>query len=65
MAGQMRDEVRERTVTADGLVDLVVRNLLRLKPREELPSPPEAVQRRAEIAHLPSDYTRESINGNA
>lgn len=65
LAGQVRDEVRERTVTADGLVDLVVRNVLRLKPREELPPPPEAVQRRAETAHLPSDFIRERTNGNA
>lgn len=65
LASQVRDEVRERTVTADGLVDLVVRNLLRLKPREDLPAPPDVVQRRAETAHLPSDFTRERANGNA
>ena len=65
LASQVRDEVRERTVTADGLVDLVVRNVLRLKPREELPAPPAMVQRRAETAHLPSDFIRERTNGNA
>ena len=65
LAGQVRDEVRGRTATADGLVDVVVRNLLRLKPPEDLPLPPEAVQRRAETAHLSSDYTQTRGNGNA
>ena len=53
LASQVRDEIRERTVTADGLVDTVVRNLLRLKPREALAPPPPKVQRRAQSAHLP------------
>jgi hypothetical protein len=58
LAGQLRDEVRERTVTGDSLVDSVVRGILRLKPRDELPPPPENVQRRAESGRLPSDFIR-------
>ena len=46
LASQVRDEIRERTVTADSLVDTVVRNILRLKPREALAPPPPEVQRR-------------------
>ena len=65
LAGQLRDEVRERTVTGDSLVDAIVRGVLRLKPREELPPPPEDVQRRAESGRLTSDYVRERTNGAA
>lgn len=65
LAGQLRDEVRERTVTGDSLVDSIVRGLLRLKPREELPSPPEAVQRRAESGRLISDFVKGHENGAA
>jgi hypothetical protein len=64
LASQVRDEIRERTVTADSLVDTIVRNLLRLKPREELPPPPLDVQRRAQAAHLPADYHDEPRNGH-
>ena len=65
LAGQLRDEVRERTVTGDSLVDSVVRSILRLKPREELPPPPEDVQRRAESGRLTSDFIRGRNNGAA
>lgn len=65
LAGQLRDEVRERTVTGDSLVDSIVRGILRLKPREELLPPPEDVQRRAESGRLTSDYVRERNNGAA
>ncbi len=64
LAGQVRDEVRERTVTGDSMVDTIVRSLLRLKPRDELPPPSEAVQERAEMARLPADYIRENTNGD-
>jgi hypothetical protein len=64
LAAEGRDEVRERTVTADSVLDLIVRNVLRLKPQDELPVPPEAVRRRAEYGRLPSDYIREYTNGN-
>lgn len=65
LAGQLRDEVRERTVTGDSLVDAIVRSVLRLKPRDELPPPPEDVQRRAESGRLTSDYIRERTDGAA
>jgi hypothetical protein len=65
LAGQLRDEVRERTVTGDSLVDSIVRGILRLKPREELPPPPEQVQRRAESGRLTSDFVRGRDNGAA
>jgi hypothetical protein len=57
LANQVREEVRERTVTADSLVDIIVRNILRLPPREEMPPPPPDVSRRADSARLPSDFT--------
>jgi hypothetical protein len=63
LASQVRDEIRERTVTADGLVDAVVRNILRLKPREALAPPPLAVQRRAQSARLPEDDQDGHQNG--
>lgn len=65
LAGQMRDEVRERTVTGDSVVDAIVRSILRLKPREELPPPDEAIQRRAEAGRLPSDFVKGRNNGAA
>lgn len=65
LASQLRDEVRERTVTGDSLVDAVVRSLLRLKPREELPPPSDQVQRRAESGRLTSDFVRGRENGAA
>lgn len=58
LAGQMMDEVRERTVTADSVTEMLVRNILRRRSRSELPPPPEQVQRRAEATVLPSDYIR-------
>lgn len=64
LAGQVRDEVRERTVTADSVVDMVVRNLFRLRPREDLPEPVDRVQRRAEHGRLPSDYVEDRRNGS-
>jgi len=65
LAGQMRDEMRERTVTGDSVVDAIVRSILRLKPREELPPPPAEVQRRAESGKLASDFVKGRTNGNA
>ncbi len=62
LAAEMRDEVRERTVTGDSVVDMVVRHLLRLTPADELPSPSEPVKRRAEYGRLPEDYIRKYPN---
>jgi hypothetical protein len=65
LAGDVRDEVRERTVTGDSLAEMIVRGVLRRKPREELPPPPEPAQRRAKTHRLPSDYTQTGENGGA
>jgi hypothetical protein len=56
LAGEVLDEVRERTVTADALVEGVVRRVLRRKPREELDPPPNVVRRQA--LHLRRRKTR-------
>jgi len=45
VASDMRDEVRERTVTADNLMEGLVRRILHRTPRAELPGPPPEVQR--------------------
>ncbi len=65
IAGQVMDEVRERTVTADSVAETLVRSILRKKARTELESPPDAVQRRAVVGVLPSDYvqTKERHDG--
>lgn len=64
MAGEVRDELRERTVTADSIADTIVRKFLRRTPLDELPPPPEDVRRRAEYGRLPSDYIREHTYGS-
>ena len=64
LAGQMLDEVRERTVTADSLAEMMVRNLLRKKPRAEIEEPPENVQARAAARVLPSDFVRQKGNAD-
>lgn len=56
LAGQMLNEVRERTVTADSVAEMVVRNLLRKKPRSDVAEPIDAVQARAASRILPSDF---------
>lgn len=56
LAGQMLDEVRERTVTADSAAEMLVRNLLRKKPRSDVAAPSESVQARAAARVLPSDF---------
>jgi len=44
LAGEMLNEVRGRTVTADNVLEAVVRSILRRPPRSELPPPPPEVQ---------------------
>lgn len=56
LATQVMDEVRERTVTADTVAEMLVRKILGRKQRSELPPPPEDVQKRAETSRLPSDF---------
>lgn len=43
LASEIRDEVRERTVTADNVVEDIVRRILRRPSRGELPEPPPEV----------------------
>jgi hypothetical protein len=64
LAGQMLDEVRERTVTADSVAEMMIRNLLRKKPRAEVEEPPENVQARAAARVLPSDFVRQKGNAD-
>ncbi len=45
VATEMRDEVRERTVTADNVMEGIVRRILRRAPRAELAGPPPEVQK--------------------
>ncbi len=58
LAGQMLDEVRERTVTADSAAEMLVRNLLRKRPRSDVAEPPATVQARAAARVLPSDFVQ-------
>jgi hypothetical protein len=44
LAGEMLNEVRGRTLTADNVLETVVRSLLRRPPRTELPPPPPEVR---------------------
>lgn len=55
LATELVEEVRERTVSADNVFEMIARSILRRTPREELPEPPPEIQRRAERAILPSD----------
>jgi len=64
LAGQMLDEVRERTVTADSVTEMIVRNLLKKKPRSELAEPPDMVQARAASRILPSDFVHRKEPSN-
>jgi len=50
LAAGMRDEVRERTVTSDNVLEDIARRILRREPRSELPQPPPEVQRWAGIS---------------
>ena len=59
LAGQVMDGVRERTVTADTVAEMVARRLLRRAPRTELPSPPHEIMRRADATVVPTDFIRE------
>ena len=56
LANEVMNEVRERTVTADSVAEMLVRKVLGRKQRTDLPPPPQEVQRRAETSRLPSDF---------
>ena len=59
MTTEIMNEVRARTVTADSTLEMFVRRILGRKQREELPLPPPEVQRRADVARLPSDFVED------
>jgi len=46
----MRDEVRERTVTSDNVLEDIARRILHRQPRPELAEPPPEVQRWAGVS---------------
>jgi hypothetical protein len=50
LAAGVRDEVRERTVTSDNVLEDIARRILRRQPRPELAEPPPEVQRWAGIS---------------
>lgn len=56
MTTEIMNEVRERAVTADSTIEMIVRRILGRKQRDELPLPPPEVQRHADVARLPSDF---------
>jgi len=65
LASELVEEVRERTVSADNVFEMIARSILRRTPREELPEPPPEVQRRAERAILPSDLKPTEVDKDA
>lgn len=52
LATEVVEEARERMVSADTLLERVVRSLLRFPPREALPEPPQVVQDRVGLDYL-------------
>jgi hypothetical protein len=57
LAGEVVDEFRERSVSADNFLDGFVRAILRRTPRSELPPPPEDVQKSAVHVRHPMSET--------
>lgn len=53
LAGEIMDQVRERTVTADSLVETLTRAILRRTPRSDLPEPPDEIKNLALPSPLP------------
>ena len=58
LAGQVMDGVRERTVTADSVAEMIARRVLGRAPRGDLPPPSYEVIRRADATVIPSDFIR-------
>lgn len=58
LTAQIREEVNERMVTGDSLLEILARRLFRRQPREELPGPPPDVKARALQAFMESDLPR-------
>lgn len=61
LAEEVMDQVRERTVTADSLLETMVRAILRRTPRENIPEPPDAIKQQAAPIRLP--YRRQDSEG--
>ena len=57
MAGEMIDEVRERTVTIDALMERIARNVFRRQPRTALTSP--------EVRRLADHHVREHTDSTS
>lgn len=53
LVDEVMDQVRERTVTADSLLEATLRAILRRTPREKMPEPPEVVMKQASPTRLP------------
>jgi hypothetical protein len=51
LADEAVEEIRERAVSADNLIEGMVRHFLRRLPRYEIPPPPDDVRRHAERLH--------------
>jgi hypothetical protein len=65
IANELVEEVRERTVSADNVFEMIARSILRRTPREQLPEPPPDVQRRAERSSLPTDLKPPEVDDDA
>jgi hypothetical protein len=51
LAGEIIEEIRERAVSADNLIEGTLRTMLRMKSRAELPGPPPEVMERVKHPH--------------
>jgi len=58
LTAQIREEVNERMVTGDSLLEMLARRLFRRPPREELPGPAPEVKARAIQANIEGDFPR-------
>jgi len=58
LAGEITDELRARTVTADSVVEMFVRSILRRPARQELPLPPPEVLEQARLSTKEVIYQR-------
>lgn len=61
---EVANEVRERTVTGDSVVEMFVRSLLRRTPRQDLPDPPPEVQQRIVIQRQQEKIRRDEVRKN-
>jgi hypothetical protein len=64
MTTEVANEVRERTVTGDSVIEMFVRSLLRRTPRQELPGPPPEVQQRLDVQRQQEKLRRDEARKN-